>query len=160
MSQKTARVASLAESGMSALGQKQTCASHRPMSAKCQKRTSPLFDNLVGSLQQRRITPLLRSHSSYSGVRPLVQDLRRLFGNGNRQRCRSPRSPSRLFTAAFARLRRSAASDRQHHPVTWRICPASGGRTACRAYAALSECAARLMPEEEEENDDRDWNAE
>ena len=56
-----------AESSMSALGQKRTCAPQKRMSAKCQKRTSPLFDNLVGSLQQRRITPLLRSHSSYSG---------------------------------------------------------------------------------------------
>jgi hypothetical protein len=27
---------------MSALGQKQTCAAHKPMSAKCQERTSPI----------------------------------------------------------------------------------------------------------------------
>ena len=34
---------------MSALGQKQTCAAHTPMSALCQKRTSVLFDHLVGA---------------------------------------------------------------------------------------------------------------
>ena len=45
-------------SGMSALGHKQTCAAHKPMSAKCRSRTfatnaSPaLFDHHVGEREQ------------------------------------------------------------------------------------------------------------
>ena len=40
---------------MSALGQKQTCAAHKPMSAKCQKRTfHHSLDHLVGADEQRR----------------------------------------------------------------------------------------------------------
>ena len=40
---------------MSALGQKQTCAAHRPMSALCQKRTfGHSFDQLVGALLELR----------------------------------------------------------------------------------------------------------
>jgi hypothetical protein len=39
---------------MSALGQKQTCAAHKPMSAKCQKRTSVLYDILLRPLIRPR----------------------------------------------------------------------------------------------------------
>jgi hypothetical protein len=34
---------------MSALGQKQTCAAQKPMSAKCQKRTLPVGDTVIGA---------------------------------------------------------------------------------------------------------------
>ena len=35
--------------GMSALGQKQTCAVHKPMSAKCQKRTLSACYSMISS---------------------------------------------------------------------------------------------------------------
>ena len=40
---------------MSALGQKQTCAAHKPMSAKCQKRTLVRLLDHLGSGSEKRL---------------------------------------------------------------------------------------------------------
>ena len=97
------------------------------------------------------------SHSSSSGARPLVQDL------GDYSEMATVNVAGRLGHLR-GQLPSHVCGDQQqvtaNVPCDLANLPCFRRTTACRPYAALSECAARLMPEEEEENDDRDWNAE
>ena len=55
---------------MSALGQKQTCAAHKPMSAKCQMQTHPVYSITSSALKDGRAFVFTMSQVILIGMEP------------------------------------------------------------------------------------------